>query len=93
MEFGTTLTTTKHPYWFTYIVQCADNTYYTGLTYDLDHRIKTHNAGKGAVYTRGRRPVKLIYFEKFNSYTEAARREHLIKKLTSKQKEKLWLCL
>lgn len=78
-----------HSHWFAYIVQCCDKTYYTGLTYDLEHRIQVHNSGKGATYTRGRRPVKLVYFEKFTNYTEAAQREFAIKKLTRTQKEQL----
>lgn len=85
-----TSTPSKHPYWFTYILQCVDHTYYTGLTYDLDHRIKVHNAGKGAAYTRGRKPVKLVYSEEFTNYKEAAQREFAIKKLTRQQKEKLF---
>ena len=78
-----------HPIWFVYIVECRDHTYYTGISYDIDHRLKMHNAGKGAAYTRGRRPVKLIYSEKFSTYKKAAGREFAIKKLTRKQKEKL----
>ena len=79
----------SHPYWFTYIIKCSDNTLYTGLTYNIDHRVAVHNSGKGAAYTRGRRPVKLVYSEKFSKYSEAAQREYAIKKLTRKQKEKL----
>ncbi|MBU1033584.1 GIY-YIG nuclease family protein [Patescibacteria group bacterium] len=78
-----------HPHWFTYILQCADKTYYTGLTYDLDHRVQVHNSGKGATYTRGRGPVKLVHSEKFNNYKDAAQREFAIKKLTRLQKEDL----
>lgn len=79
----------NHPNWWTYIVECADGTYYTGLTYDLDNRLETHNTGKGAAYTRGRRPVKLIYSEKFSTHKAAAQRECAIKKLTRQQKEVL----
>lgn len=76
-----------HPHWFTYILQCADKTYYTGLTYDLDHRIKVHNSGKGATYTRGRGPVKLVHSEKFATHKEAAQKECEIKKLSRSKKE------
>jgi len=76
-----------HPHWFTYILQCADKTYYTGLTYDLDHRIKVHNSGKGATYTRGRGPVKLVHSEKFTTHKEAAQKECEIKKLSRSKKE------
>ena len=48
---------------YTYIVKCADSTLYTGWTNDLDKRIKAHNSGKGAKYTKTRRPVKLVYYE------------------------------
>lgn len=50
---------------YTYIVRCADGTLYTGWTNDLKKRIKAHNAGKGAKYTKTRRPVELVYFEHF----------------------------
>jgi putative endonuclease len=50
---------------YTYIVRCADGTLYTGWTNDLKKRIKAHNAGKGAKYTKIRRPVELVYFERF----------------------------
>lgn len=72
--------------WWIYIVQCSDNSYYTGLSNDVENRIKKHNSGKGAAYTRGRGPVKLIYSEKFSSYSEAAKREIAIKKLNRQEK-------
>lgn len=74
---------------FVYIVECADGTYYTGWTTDIRHRVDTHNAGKGARYTRSRRPVKLVHLEHFSSRQEAMRREWEIKQLTRKQKEEL----
>lgn len=74
---------------YTYIVECKDGTLYTGWTTDLQQRIKTHNAGKGAKYTRSRLPVALRYFESFRTKEEAMRREYEIKHLTRKQKEKL----
>ena len=74
---------------YTYIVECKDGTLYTGWTTDLQQRVKTHNAGKGAKYTRSRLPVVLRYFESFQTKEEAMRREYEIKHLTRKQKQKL----
>ncbi len=71
------------------MVECADGTYYTGYTDDLKKRIKTHNAGRGAKYTRSRLPVKLIYSEEFETKGEAMSRECGIKKLSRKEKEEL----
>ena len=68
------------------MVQCSDGTLYTGWTNDLKKRLKTHNAGKGARYTRGRLPVKLVYYEVFATKSEAMKREAQIKKLSRKQK-------
>ncbi|MGN0313749.1 MAG: GIY-YIG nuclease family protein [Fusicatenibacter sp.] len=74
---------------FTYIVECRDGTLYTGWTKDLERRITAHNLGKGAKYTKSRRPVKLVYFEKFSCREEAMRREWEIKQLTRKEKLRL----
>ena len=74
---------------FTYIVECSDHTLYTGWTNDLEKRVKAHNAGNGARYTKTRRPVVLVYYEEFQTKEEAMRREAAIKKLTRKQKELL----
>ncbi|OBR91775.1 MULTISPECIES: GIY-YIG nuclease family protein [Clostridium] len=71
---------------YVYILECSDGTLYTGYTNDLDKRISTHNKGKGAKYTRGRLPVKLIYFEEYDSKSEALRREFTIKKMTRQSK-------
>lgn len=71
---------------YTYILKCSDDTLYTGWTNDLKKRIKTHNAGKGARYTRGRLPVKLLYYEVFSTKREAMRREIEIKKLSRRKK-------
>ena len=76
---------------YTYILECADGSLYTGYTPDLEKRVETHNAGKGAKYTRGRRPVKLVYSEKYDTKEEAMRREYQIKHL--KREEKLALIL
>lgn len=71
---------------YTYMVQCSDGALYTGWTNDLKKRLEKHNAGKGARYTRGRLPVKLVYYEVFATKSEAMKREAQIKKLSRKQK-------
>lgn len=75
--------------YYTYIVRCADKTLYTGWTTDLNRRLQAHNSGKGAKYTRSRRPVTLVYAERFESKNEAMSREWHIKKLRLEQKENL----
>ena len=65
---------------FVYIVRCADNTFYTGWAVDVTLRVKTHNAGRGAKYTRARLPVKLVYSEELATRLEAMRRERTIKR-------------
>ncbi|HIS60981.1 MAG TPA: GIY-YIG nuclease family protein [Candidatus Scybalomonas excrementigallinarum] len=74
---------------YTYIVECKDKTLYTGWTNDLQKRIKTHNDGKGAKYTKSRLPVRLVYYEVYKTKQEAMRREYEIKQLTREQKKKL----
>lgn len=74
---------------YTYIVRCRDSTFYTGWTTNIEKRIEVHNSGKGAKYTKSRRPVELVYFEEFNTKEEAMRREYEIKQMTRKKKEKL----
>ena len=74
---------------YVYILRCADNTLYTGWTNDIDARFKAHNEGRGAKYTRSRRPATLVYLEELPSKSEALRRECAIKKLTRTQKEAL----
>lgn len=66
---------------YTYILTCSDGTLYTGWTTDLDRRIRMHNEGRGAKYTRSRRPVTLSYWEAFESRAEAMRRECEIKRM------------
>lgn len=73
----------------TYLLQCADGTLYCGWTNHLDKRVKAHNQGKGAKYTKSRRPVRLVYYEKFATREEAMRREAAIKKLSRQEKLKL----
>lgn len=76
--------------YYTYMVRCSDDSLYTGYTTDLGRRIKAHNTGRaGAKYTRSRRPVELVYYEKFATRHDALVREAQIKKLTRQQKQKL----
>lgn len=76
---------------YIYIIECSDKTFYTGWTTDIKRRIDEHNSGNGAKYTRGRTPVKLRYFERFDTKQDAMRREYEIKKLTRQQKINLIL--
>ena len=75
---------------YTYIVRCRDNTLYTGWTNNLEKRIADHNAGKGAKYTKSRRPVELVYYENFETTEEDMKREYAIKHLTREDKLKLF---
>jgi putative endonuclease len=75
--------------WYVYILRCADATLYTGITNRIGARIAAHNAGRGARYTRGRRPVTLIYFEMQTGRSEALRREAQIKRLPAAAKRRL----
>lgn len=77
--------------WTVYILTCADATLYTGVTTDLERRLKEHNDcdKKGAKYTRTRRPVSLSYSEQFNDRSSACKREAEIKKMTRSRKLKL----
>ena len=63
---------------FTYMVECSDGTLYTGWTTEVKKRVEAHNAGKGAKYTKSRRPVRLVYYEEFKTKQEAMRREYAI---------------
>ena len=74
---------------YTYILECGDGTYYCGWTNDLEQRLSAHNAGKGAKYTRMRLPVKLIYFEEYETKEEAMSREWHIKRLSRSEKKEL----
>lgn len=76
---------------YTYILRCRDGTLYTGWTNDIEKRMKAHNEGKGAKYTRARRPVKLVYCEEFETKAEAMKRECAIKRMRRKAKERLIL--
>ncbi len=77
-------------YHYTYILRCADGTLYTGYTTDPEKRLKTHNAGKGAKYTKTRRPCELVYTEKYDTKERAMSREWDLKHNYSR-KEKLEL--
>lgn len=72
--------------WFLYILKCSDLSLYTGITNRLSDRIKAHNSGKGARYTRGRLPVKLVYLEEFHNRSEASKREYAVKKMSKRKK-------
>ena len=72
-----------------YILECNDGTLYTGWTNDIDKRFKAHNDGKGAKYTKGRRPLKLVYLEELETKSEALKRENEIKKMTKYKKRQL----
>ena len=77
--------------YLTYILRCADDTLYTGITTDLERRVREHASddAKWAKYTRVRRPVELVYHEKHASRSEACKREYAIKQLSKKQKIEL----
>ena len=74
---------------YCYILECADGTYYTGWTTDPERRVKQHNKGIGARYTKTRRPVRLVYLEEQPDKISALKRELAIKKLKRGQKSKL----
>lgn len=75
--------------WYVYILRCADDSLYTGTTTDIDARVRTHNTGKGAKYTRGRRPVVLVYREAVDGRGAALKREHAVRRLTAAAKRRL----
>ena len=72
---------------YTYILECSDGSFYTGYTNDLERRVRVHNMGKGAKYTKARLPCRLVYYEIFISKSEAMKREYFIKhRMTRKDK-------
>jgi putative endonuclease len=83
--------TTEQKPWFVYILRCADNSLYTGVTTDVSRRLDQHNGlvKNGAKYTRNRQPVELVYQETSSSRSEACKREYAIKDLSKSQKEQL----
>ena len=74
---------------YTYMVECTDGSLYTGWTNHLEERMKSHNRGKGAKYTKSRLPVRLVYYETFSTKKEAMQREYAIKQLARKDKLEL----
>ena len=75
--------------WLVYMLECSDNSIYTGITNNLEERLKKHQSGNGAKYLRGRLPIKLVYKENFINRSEATKREIYIKKMNRKEKKKL----
>ena len=72
-----------------YVLECSDGTFYTGYTTDLERRVREHDAGEGAKYTRGRTPVEVVHVERYDSRSAAMTREHEIKQLSRPAKEDL----
>ena len=72
-----------------YVLECADGSYYAGYTNNIEKRIHTHNEGKGAKYTRARRPVVLRYYEQYETKTEAMQAEYRFKQLKRSEKERI----
>jgi len=76
--------------WYLYALLCADGTYYTGVTTDLQRRLNEHNtSSRGAKYTKTRRPTSLVYSKYFIDRSSAQKAEYKFKRLTRKQKEKI----
>ena len=75
--------TNKH---YFYVLECADGSYYAGYTNDLQKRLETHNAGKGAKYTRAKGPVEMIHYERFDTKSTAMQAEYAFKQLSKPQK-------
>ena len=74
-------------HWLVYMLECSDNSIYTGITNNLENRLKKHQSGDGAKYLRGRLPIKIIYKELFINRSEATKREISIKKMSKKEKK------
>ena len=79
----------KEGNYYVYLLLCSDGSYYCGYTDDPERRLAAHNSGKGAKYTRSRRPCRLVYTEQFGSKHEAMRREYFLKKLNHREREQL----
>ena len=75
--------------WWLYMLRCADGTLYTGITTDVERRLAEHNSGRGAKYTRSRRPVEVVYREPCPDKSAALRREIAVKRLSRAHKCKL----
>ena len=74
---------------YVYIIKCGNGTLYTGWTNNLEKRFKDHSLGRGAKYTKGRGPLELVYYEIYESKSEALKREYAIKRLPRKEKENM----
>ena len=72
-----------------YLLECADGTLYTGIARDPEARLAVHNSGRGAKYTKARRPVQLVYWEAAGAKSDALRREAAVKRLTRQRKLEL----
>ena len=79
----------KEGNYYVYLLLCSDGSYYCGYTDDPERRLAVHNAGKGAKYTRSRRPCTLVYTERFGTKHEAMSREYYLKKLSHREREAL----
>jgi predicted GIY-YIG superfamily endonuclease len=75
--------------WKVYILRCKDGSFYTGMTNDLDRRLGQHREGRASRYTRGRKPLRIVYHETCANRSEAAKRESAVKALSRKEKERL----
>lgn len=75
--------------WYVYIVNCSDNTLYTGCTNNIEKRLQKHNSGKGAIYTKHRRPVILVWIQEVENKSSALKLEYKIKKLSRQEKLEL----
>jgi putative endonuclease len=75
--------------WFCYVLECADGTFYTGITRSLERRLSMHNRGRASRYTRGRLPVRLLYAERHRDRSSASRREIEVKRMSRAQKRVL----
>jgi len=72
--------------WYTYILECADKTFYVGITNNVEERVAKHNSGKGAKYTRGRGPVAVKFIRSFESRAEASKHEYALKQYSRDKK-------
>jgi putative endonuclease len=82
------MTTARSPH-YVYVLRCDDDTLYTGYSTDVERRVREHDAGDGAKYTRGRTPVELVHVEAYDSRSAAMSREYEIKQLSRAGKERL----
>lgn len=80
----------EEKHYYVYIIKCADDTLYTGMTNDIDKRLEAHSKGKGAKYTRGRGPFSLVYAKKYRTKSAALKAEMFIKSLSRRKKEE-WI--